>query len=289
MELIWTLQSLNLISVLDILLIASLLFGISFLFRGTQAVPVMRGMILVVVFILFLSTIPNLVAFRWLSSSLITGAAVAIPIIFQPEIRRAMERLGRAGFFFRQPQISAFEQVIEDICTTASKLSERRQGALIVIERDDPLDDFINTGIRLDGEVSPQLLLTIFYPKTELHDGAVILRGNRVVCAAAVLPLSAAHGLSQAKIGTRHRAGVGLTEVSDAVVVIVSEETGQISVANSGRMIRRLDTNRLATLLRSFYTEEVVTARSLRENLMTTLKNWRRRHERDAPNKGTVQ
>lgn len=277
-QFIWTLQSLDLSALLDILLIAVLLFGLSFLFRGTQAVPVLRGTIVVVVLIIFFSLIPNLVAFRWLSTSLITGAAVVIPIIFQPEIRRAMERLGRAGFLGgRAPQLSESERIIDDICTTAGKLAERHHGALIVIERDDPLDDFIETGIRLDCAINPQIMLTIFYPKTELHDGAVILRGNTIACAAAVLPLSAAHGLAKRKTGTRHRAGLGMSEISDAIVVIVSEETGQISVSNGGRMIRRLDENRLATVLKTFYNDdnEQPETTPLLQSVRNLYKRWR--------------
>lgn len=254
-QLIWTLQSLDLYAILDISLIAFLLFGLSFLFRGTQAVPVLRGTLLVIIFIILLSAIPNLVAFRWLSQSVITGAAIAVPIIFQPELRRAMERLGRAGFAFRQPRLAASEVVVEHIVNTVLRLSERRHGALLVLEKNDPLNEFIETGVYLDGAISPQTLLTIFFPKTELHDGAVIIRGDRIVCAAAVLPLTAAHGLAQRKVGTRHRAAIGMTEISDALVVVVSEETGQISVATSGQLIRRLDTTRLTTILTNFYTE----------------------------------
>ncbi len=277
MELIWTLQSLNLTAVIDILLIATVLFGLSFLFRGTQAVPVMRGMIVVIVLMTFLSSVLNLVAFRWLTGAIITGAVVAIPVIFQPEIRRGMERIGRAGFISRSRPGSEVEKLIENVSMAAGKLSERRHGALIVLERTDPLDEFVETGIWLDGEISPQLLLTIFYPKTELHDGAVIIRHNRVVSAAAVLPLSAAHGLAQRKVGTRHRAGIGISEISDAIVVIVSEETGQISVANGGRMIRRLDSVRLQTILRAFYTSEVETEeKSVWGYWFDLLKNWRR-------------
>lgn len=255
-QLIWTLQSLNLYSIVDIALIAGVLFGLSFLFRGTQAVPVLRGTVIVLILILFLSSIPNLIAFRWLSSSIVTGAAVAIPIIFQPEIRRAMERLGRAGLInFRQSSVTDYERLIDNLCLAAEKLSERRHGALIVLERQDPLDEFIETGIPINSDVSPQLLLTIFFPKTELHDGAVILRGDRIACAAAVLPLTAAHGLAQRKVGTRHRAGLGMSEVADSVVVIVSEETGQISIASGGKIIRRLDLARLKSNLMTFYSD----------------------------------
>jgi diadenylate cyclase len=285
MELIWTLQSFDFVALLDVLLIAALLFGLSFLFRGTQAVPVLRGTILVVIVIIFLSSIPNLVAFRWLSTSIITGAAVVIPIIFQPEIRRAMERLGRAGVNFRGHALTEHEQVIADICTAAGKLSERKHGALIVMERGDPLDEFINTGIALNSELSPQLLLTIFYPKTELHDGAVILRGNQIACAAAVLPLSAAHGLAQRKVGTRHRASMGMSEISDAIVVVVSEESGQIAVANNGRLIRHLDSNRLATILKTFFVQSNEEAKSPRDIVVEFIRNFRKPAEKEAVNK----
>lgn len=286
MELIWTLQSLDLTAVIDILLIATVLFGLSFLFRGTQAVPVMRGMIVIVVLMTFLSTVLNLVAFRWLTGAIITGAVVAIPVIFQPEIRRGMERIGRVGFALRNRPSSEIEKLIEDVSTAAGKLSERRHGALIVLERTDPLDEFIETGILLDSETSPQLLLTIFYPKTELHDGAVIIRQSRIISAAAVLPLTAAHGLAQRKVGTRHRAGIGISEISDAIVVIVSEETGQISVANGGRMIRRLDSPRLQTILRAFYTSETGTEeKSTWGYLFDQFRHWRRNGDSSDKNK----
>ncbi|NJL94160.1 MAG: TIGR00159 family protein [Anaerolineae bacterium] len=270
MELIWTLQSLDWVALLDILLIAALLFAISFLFRGTQAVPVLRGTLVLLVIIGVLSVVPGLVALRWLLGTVITGAAITLPIIFQPELRRFMERLGRAGLALRGRQGTEQEQFINDLSATAGRLSERRHGALIVLEREDPLNDFTETGVPLESVFTPQLLLTIFFPKTELHDGAVILRGNRVQAAAAVLPLSAAHDLTQRKIGTRHRAGLGLSEISDAIVIIVSEETGQISVANQGRLIRRLDANRLTTILKAFLMENEGEQKSWWQNARET-------------------
>lgn len=272
MELIWTLQNLDAAALLDILLIASLLFALSFLFRGTQAVPLLRGTLLVLAVMAILTIIPNLVAFRWLANIVLTGAAIAIPIIFQPELRRMVERLGRAGLSFRQQEGTDYEKVISDISVVAGRLAERRHGALIVLERNDPLDEFINTGILTDSHISPQLLLTIFYPKTELHDGAVIIRADRIVASAAVLPLSAAHGLAHRKVGTRHRAAMGMTEISDAIVVIVSEETGQISVANGGRLIRRLDSNRLVTILRAFFVEPEAEAGS--GGVLEQMRTW---------------
>ncbi|NLF77283.1 MAG: TIGR00159 family protein [Chloroflexi bacterium] len=257
MRLIWTLETFSWSDVPDVLVVAAIIFGASLLMRGTQAIPLLRGTIVVVLVVAFFATVLDWVAFRWLLNNIITAAAVAIPVIFQPELRRALERVGRAGvgtMFTRTPSFTAHEQLIEAICAAASRLSERRHGALIVLERNDALDEYISTGVPLDSETSPQLLLTIFWPKTELHDGAVIIRNGRVASAASVLPLSSGRNLTDRKLGTRHRAGLGMSEVSDALCVIVSEETGRISVANRGRMIRRLDANRLRTILSAFYT-----------------------------------
>ncbi|NDJ86049.1 MAG: TIGR00159 family protein [Chloroflexi bacterium] len=256
MDLIWTIQSIDLKAIIDILLVASLIFAGSFLVRGTQAMPMLRGMIVIVIAAGVFSSVTNLIAFNWVMRNILTATAVAIPIIFQPELRRALERVGRASLSFRQNTLTEREVVIDAICQTAGRLSERRHGALIVLERGDKLDEFANTGVNLDSEVTPQLLLTIFWPKTELHDGAVIIRGNRVMSAACVLPLTSSRNLSGRKLGTRHRASLGMSEVSDAVVVTVSEETGQISVSSRGRMIRQLDSKRLATILATFYTSE---------------------------------
>lgn len=257
MRLIWTLETFRWSDVPDILVVAAIIFVATLLVRGTQAAPLLRGTILVALLIAFFSTVMDWIAFRWLLSNMLMVILIAIPVIFQPELRRGLERIGRTGFsvlFNRTPTFTNDEQIIDAICAAAARLSERRHGALVVLERSDPLDEFINTGVALDSEVSPQLFLTIFWPKTELHDGAVIIRKGRVASAASVLPLSSGRNLSDRKLGTRHRAGLGISEVSDALCVIVSEETGRISVANRGRMIRRLDANRLRTILSAFYT-----------------------------------
>lgn len=255
MELIWTIGNLNLRDVIDIFLVAVLFFAASFLFRGTQAVALLRGTLLVLVLLLIVSGVFQLQALQWLLSNALFVLAVAIPVIFQPELRRALERLGRAGVFWgsRAPDEER-TQVIDDICAAVERLSERRHGALIVLERDNNLAEYIQTGVPMDATVSPQLLLTIFWPKTDLHDGAAIInRMGHLSAAAAVLPLSASRNLPQKKQGLRHRAALGITEVSDAVCVVVSEESGRISVANGGRMIPRLDTKRLHTILMALY------------------------------------
>jgi diadenylate cyclase len=256
-QLIWTLQSFDWRDVPDVLVVAAIIFAASLFVRGTQAAPLLRGTIVVLLVIGFLATALDWIAFRWLLNHVVTAMVVAIPVIFQPELRRALERLGRTELgtlFNRTPTFTDDEQIIDAICAAAARLSERRHGALIVLERNDALDEFINTGVPLNSEISPQLFLTVFWPKTELHDGAVILRQGRVASAASVLPLSSGRNLTDRKLGTRHRAGLGISEVSDALCVIVSEETGRISVANRGRMIRRLDANRLRTILSAFYT-----------------------------------
>ena len=263
-ELCWTFETnFNTTAVLDILVVAAIIFGASLLLRGTQAVPLLRGILILLLIVGVTATVFPLVAFRWLLGNVVTAAAVAIPVIFQPELRRALERLGRAGFAF-SPRYTQAEQrmkIIEAVCAASARLSERRQGALIVLERETALQEYIDTGVVLDSEVSPQLLLTIFWPKTELHDGAAILRGGKIAAAACVLPLSSGRNLADRKMGTRHRAALGISEVSDAVCVVVSEETGQIAVANGGRMIRRLDSTRLKTILAAFYGEAQQAAR----------------------------
>jgi diadenylate cyclase len=257
MRLIWTLETFRWSDVPDVLVVAAIIFAVTLMVRGTQAIPLLRGTIVVVLMIGILTTMLDWIAFRWLLNNIVTAAVVAIPVIFQPELRRALERVGRTGLstlFTRTPAFTEDERIIEAICAASSRLSERRHGALIVLERNDALDEFINTGVPIDSDISPQLLLTVFWPKTELHDGAVIIRQGRVASAASVLPLSSGRNLTDRKLGTRHRAGLGISEVSDALCVIVSEETGRISVANRGRMIRRLDANRLRTILSAFYT-----------------------------------
>ncbi len=276
-ELCWTFQtSFNWTSLLDILVVALIFFAASLLLRGTQAVPLLRGMVIVFLIAGVIALLFPLVAFRWLLGNIVTAAAVAIPVIFQPELRRALERVGRAAQLFngRNNVVDVRSQIIDAICAAAARLAERRQGALVVLERETGLQEYIDTGVVMEAEVSPQLLLTIFWVKTELHDGAVIIRNGKIAAAACVLPLSSGRNLTDRKMGTRHRAGLGISEVSDAVCVIVSEETGQIAVTNGGRMIRRLDATRLKTILQAFYGEEK-TLSTPWGNVLQRVRGWR--------------
>jgi diadenylate cyclase len=256
-DLSFFLDRLDWLSALDLLLVTTIFFLLLKLVRGTQAVVLLRGMILLVIGIALLTTALPLPAFTWLAVKALPAVLIAIPVIFAPEIRRALERLGRAaGMFAPTSESDRLESIIEAICSASQRLSDQQEGALIVVEREVRLDEYAETGVPLDGLLTPEILLQIFHLNTPLHDGAVILRGNRIVAAACVLPLSASGTLSrspQRHLGLRHRAALGISEVSDAVAVVVSEETGAISVAHRGRMIRRLDQNRLRNILLAFY------------------------------------
>ena len=256
-ELLFILQRLTLASVLDLLLVTLIVYaGLSFL-RNTRAMVLLRGILLIYVLITLLIAILNLPAFSWLVRNSLPAILVAIPVIFAHEIRRALERVGRASQFLinsRSPDQSI--DVIASISQAAIRLSERRHGALIVLQRLDSLEEYVDTGVKLGAEASPSLLLQIFYPNTPLHDGAVIISDTKIIGAACVMPLSASGVLSagaERQMGLRHRAALGTSEVSDAVSLVVSEETGAISVAFGGRMIHRLGRERLEGVLRAFY------------------------------------
>jgi diadenylate cyclase len=236
---------------LDILLVTFLIFGLFLLIRGTRAVQVLRGFIILALIFLVLANIVELPAFTWLINTTLPLLLISIPVIFQPEIRRALEQLGRTGSvmrFFRRNEVQPIVVAVKEACL---RLSQRRHGALIVFERDTGLQEYIDTGILMNSEASPELLLTIFNKNTELHDGAVIIQGNLIAAAACVMPLSTS-SLSDRQMGLRHRASLGISEVSDAVTVIVSEETGQVSIAHNGRIIRRQDASRLDEILEAF-------------------------------------
>ena len=263
----WALENLanDPIALVDIFIVALFFFGLSFLFRGTQAVALLRGTIVLYVSLVLVSNILDLRALQWLLNNILTVTAVALPVVFQPELRRALERLGRGGFLInRQAPDNQRLFVIEEICQAAERLAERRHGALIVLQRRSSLQEYMRTGIHLDSEVNSQILLTIFWPKTELHDGAAIIDSQgRIASAGSVLPLTANRNLPSRKMGTRHRAALGISEVSDALCVVVSEETGRIAITNGGHMVSRLDIHRLRTTLNAFYGPQAHQHRSI--------------------------
>lgn len=267
-ELYFLYQRLNWLSILDIFLVASVFYAILVLVRDTQAVVLLRGAILLILILLFITSLAALPAFSWLVRTILPALIFSIPVIFAPEIRRALERLGRAGtgtplWRISYPEIEAMQNAIKSVVSAAARLSARQHGALIVLQRNDRLSEYAQTGVRMDANVTPELLLQIFYPNTPLHDGAVIIAEGHVIAAACVMPLSSSGILNRSpdrQMGLRHRAALGISEASDAVAVVVSEETGSISVAQSGRLIRRLDTERLENILMAFYQPEEVGA-----------------------------
>jgi diadenylate cyclase len=271
-ELIWAIETMTILDVVDILIVAIVFFVLTFLFRGTQAIALLRGTVLFFVGLIIVSGFLELQALSWLLSNVLTVLAIAIPVIFQPELRRALERLGRGSILLsRQAPEDQRTIIINEVVQAAERLAERRHGALIVLQRNSGLEDFIRTGIRLDSEVTSQILLTIFWPKTELHDGAAIIDLNgRIASAASVLPLTASRNLPSRKMGTRHRAALGISEVSDALCVVVSEETGKIAITNGGRMVSRLDPDRLRTILNAFYGPE----RGQSDTIWTRMRNF---------------
>lgn len=254
-NLIFIFERLNWLSVVDILLVTTVFFAILLLIRGTQAMVILRGVLLLIVLIGILASLEVLPAFSWLVRTTLPALLFAIPVIFAPEIRHALERLGRAGAL-RPGEGTASGDTIGDIVSATGRLSDRKHGALIVLKRQDSLDEYMETGVKLDARVTPELLLQVFFPNTPLHDGAVIISSHQLIAAACVMPLSASGVLDSSperQMGLRHRAALGISEVSDAVAVVVSEENGSISVVHGGRMIRRLNVERLENILRAFF------------------------------------
>jgi uncharacterized protein (TIGR00159 family) len=235
-------------AVLDILIVTLLLYWLLSLISGTSAATLVRGILILLTLGFVLSNVFNLTMLQFLLRNSIPALIIAIPVLFQPEIRRALEQLGRAGSLIpRTSTLSPNTRLAETIARGAQQLAERRFGALLVIERSTPLGEYASKGVALDALLSSELLLNIFWPNSPLHDGAVIIHGDRVVAAGVVLPLSQSPTVEH--MGTRHRAGIGITEISDAIAVVVSEETGTISLANAGRMVRNLGQARLQKVL----------------------------------------
>ncbi|MBM3497750.1 MAG: TIGR00159 family protein [Armatimonadetes bacterium] len=240
----------KLVDVLDVLLVSYLIYEALLFVRGTRAVSLIKGLVFLLLLLWATSWLPT---FNWLLSQLILPGVLAIVIIFQPELRMTLERLGRGGPLRRALTGLGTEEVrrmIREVAAVAEELAERRIGALIAIERDTGLEDVARSGMRLGATVSAELLHSLFIPSSPLHDGGVVVRGDEVVAAGCVLPQSDAPHL-RVSTGLRHRAAVGLTERTDAVCVVVSEETGTVSLAVDGVLVRDLDRVRLTERLQN--------------------------------------
>lgn len=252
-EILASIRVLDVRSVVDILIVAAIIYWLLTLIQGTTAMMLVRGVAILLLAGSLLSNLLNLSMLSWLLRNAIPAALVAVPILFQPELRRALEQIGRAGALW-QHRTADFnpDGPIDTLAHAAHRLAEHRWGALIVLVRDTGLADFTRTGIEIDGALSVDLVLNIFSPGTPLHDGALIIQRDRVVAAGCVLPLSDSTVTPHA-FGTRHRAALGITEQTDAVCIVVSEETGQISIANGGRLVRNLDEEKLRRVLTILY------------------------------------
>lgn len=265
-QVLFLLQRLTWLSLIDLTLVTLIFFAILLVVRDTQAVTLLRGVVLIIIGISLMTTLVNLPAFSWLIKNALPALLLSIPVVFAPEIRRGLEKLGRAGgggnrLFSQQVPSSdgTLKQTVKAVATACARLSARQHGALIILQRGDTLRDYVQTGVVLNSRVSAEMLMQIFYPNTPLHDGAVIISNNLIVAGACVMPLSASGILNRTpdrQMGLRHRAALGISEASDAVAVVVSEETGSISIAHGGRMIRRLDSERLENILLAFYQTE---------------------------------
>ncbi|MFQ3544956.1 diadenylate cyclase CdaA [Halobacillus rhizosphaerae] len=235
---------------IDIALVWFVLYKLMMLIQGTKAVQLLKG-IFVVLGIYLLSNLFGLTTLRWLMSQALTWGFLGIIILFQPELRRALEQLGRGSFFSRNTaEEEDTAKSIQAIIKSCNYMAKRRIGALITIERETGMGDYVETGIGIGGHLSSELLTNIFIPNTPLHDGAVILKENQIIAAACYLPLSESPFISK-ELGTRHRAAMGISEVTDALTIVVSEETGAISCTKNGELHRNLDQEKLEEILRN--------------------------------------
>ncbi|HZG72993.1 MAG TPA: diadenylate cyclase CdaA [Chondromyces sp.] len=256
-------------SVLDLLLVWFVIYKLIMVIRGTKAVQLLKG-IFVIIIIRSISGVLGLDTLSWLMQQALTWGFLAVIIIFQPEVRRALEQLGRGRLFSRTltQEDEEQKQVTEAMVKAVSYMAKRRIGALISIEQETGLNDYIETGISLNAEISSELLINIFIPNTPLHDGAVIIQKNHIAAAACYLPLSESPFISK-ELGTRHRAALGVSEVTDSLTIVVSEETGAVSISKNGELYRDLSADEFKSLL------EHELNNSGSKNVSSTLWNWR--------------
>lgn len=257
--LLFIFERLDWLGVVDVLMVTAVFYVILRTLQDTQAMVLLRGGLLLLALLGLLTSLEVFPAFSWLVSNAFPALLVAIPVIFAPEIRRALERLGRTGDLVSARGEKENGDMVDDLVSAIVRLSDRKHGALIVLQRLDGLQEYVQTGVALHARQSPEMILQIFYPNTPLHDGAIIIKGETILAASCVMPLSTSGSLittPERKMGLRHRAALGTSEESDAIAIVVSEETGVISIAYSGRMIGNLSVDRLQRILRTFYKPE---------------------------------
>ena len=245
--------TISLLDVLDILLVAAVLYRLYVMIKDTRALALLKGLIMLLIATLVSKWLGLNVIF-WILQKTLTVVMVALPVVFQPELRRALEQLGRGKMFKKYMLLDEeeTESLLEHMVKAVAILARNKIGALIVVERETGLNDYIETGIKVDGLVSSEFLVNLFIPNTPLHDGAAVLRGNRIIAAGCLLPLTEDRSLNK-ELGTRHRAAIGVSEQTDAAVIVVSEETGIVSVAKGGRLTRFTDADELKEKLRPLF------------------------------------
>jgi diadenylate cyclase len=255
-DILFRLSILDLPGRLDLFLVGIVCFALLRLMRRSQAAPLLRGALILVLLLLIFNILFPLPTFEWLVRGTLLVLLIATPMVLQPEIRRALERIGRQTGLSRAVRQTTAETILPRLIRTVDALSATRTGALIVLEGTDSLQPYVDTGINVDSLVTAEMLQTIFFDRTPLHDGAAIISGDRIMAAGCVLPLTGRPLRTYRRLGTRHRAAVGLSEVCDALVIVVSEETGDISVAHQGQLQTRLDSHTLRQHIYDFLTGE---------------------------------
>jgi diadenylate cyclase len=249
----WLLSQLsNPRNVFDILVVALIIYWLLWVAQGTRATQLIRGIVTLLAVVFLVGTTFQLTALNWVLGQTWPVLLISLPVIFQPEIRRALEQLGQTRSWLPQllPRPDEMAgRTVDELVKASTQLARHRYGALIVLERETGLQNYVERGVPIDGLLTRQLLINLFYPNSPLHDGAAVVRDGRIVAASVVLPLSD-NTAATSQLGTRHRAALGITEQSDAIAVVISEETGQISIAENGQLIRNLDAERLDEQLR---------------------------------------
>ncbi|MBI5207710.1 MAG: TIGR00159 family protein [Candidatus Firestonebacteria bacterium] len=253
--------------IVDIIIVSYFLYRLFLLIKGTRAVQMLFGLLLLVI-ASFIAELGQFYTISWILKNFLTLWVLVFIIVFQPELRKALAQMGQSRF------LNIFEHgsMIDEIVEASVLLSEKRYGALIVIEREIGLKNFIETGVMIHGKISSELLTSIFYPNTPLHDGAVIIHNSEIAAAACILPLSSNPEIKPKNMGTRHRAAIGITEETDAVVVVVSEESRSISISIGGKMTRNLDKDNLKKVLRNIFSPQKTKSSEKRDFFKTLWK-----------------
>ena len=262
-------STIGILDIIDIVVVAYFLYRLYLMLKNTRAATLVKGLLVLVAFMIVCRTL-HLHVISWLLEKSMTVIMVALPVVFQPELRRALEQIGRGKLFRKGSELDEqeLEAMLEDVAAATKVMSKAKVGALMVFERATGLVERIETGVPIDGLVSSGLIQNIFVKDTPLHDGAVVIRGNRIVAACCLLPLTENRNLSQ-ELGTRHRAAIGISEQSDAMVLVVSEETGAISIARNGELVRYLTVDDVKEILRNAIVQPHVV---VKDNLVDKIK-----------------